>query len=184
MYCFIRGEFQHFSWKKASYRRKTQVKYYRKKNQLGFIRTTHSFNYLIQCLLFHDVQNFAPKLLSFSSQNTQGECPCNATLKFAGGFLSASSYILLHYILLKEGSWKLTPFFPPKPFSIWRKLRFGARITPTCIINCRAWEQFCWDVRGRWQVGRSSESWSYTCLFCCKCRRVWSKQNKVRASEL
>lgn len=41
--------------------------------------------------------------------------PCNVAIKFAGGFLSAFSYILFHHTLLKEGSWKLTPFPPQVP---------------------------------------------------------------------
>lgn len=65
---------------------------------------------------------------------------------------------------IKEGSLKLSTFFSPSPSALKRKTRFEARITTTCIINCRPWEQFCWDVRGRGQFARNSKAASNTCL--------------------
>lgn len=144
---FIGGEFQHFSWRKASYRRRTQVEYYRKNTVWNYSHNTVLFR-TASAVSWHTELCMKIALLHQSKYWRQVSSQC--ALKFAGGFLSALCYILFHHILLKRAHGNSPPFSPQAPQH--SKIRSGARITTTCIINCRPWKQFCWDIRGRGAV--------------------------------
>lgn len=137
VHCFIRGEFQHVSWRKASYR--TPVDYYRK-----ITACSYSHNTLL--LLSHTISDVSwhTELCIKIASLQQSKCWRQVFLQCC---IKVCWWIPFNFLLhpfpshsIKEGSWKLTHFFSPNPSAFRGKIRFGARITTTCIVKCRLWE--------------------------------------------